>query len=136
VLDLLTSNIEPKDQLLEFSFDVLTLLHSANIDFSTLFGSRSEYSSWSKGTPDWSNFDWSSSDLYLQLINQQNLPLSEPLLNPKVKGSVVTFQANFPFTENLLNDLTIAAITIGSNFTDAESVAAATLFGPALIEVN
>jgi hypothetical protein len=132
----LSTNIQPKDQLLDFSFDIATLLKSANIDFSTLFGSKTAYESWSKGSPDWSSFKWSDSNLYIQLINQQNLPISEPLKNVKVDGSVVKFQADFPFTENLLNDLTIAAITVGSNFTSAEDVASATLFGPALIEVN
>jgi len=136
VLELLTTNIQPKDQLLDFSFDILTLLESANIDFSTLFGSNTGLQSWSKGSPDWSNFSWSNSNLYLQLINAQNLPISEPLLNVKVDGTVVSFQAEFDFTENLLNDLTIAAITVGTNFTSAETVANATLFGPALIEVN
>jgi hypothetical protein len=132
----LTTKIQPKDQLLDFSFDIATLLKSANIDFSSLFSSNTDYQSWSKGNPDWSSFSWSNSDLFLQLINQQNTPIGEPLQNVKVDGSVVSFQANFPFTENLLNDLTLAAITIGTNFTSAEAVANSTLFGPALIEVN
>jgi hypothetical protein len=83
-----------------------------------------------------SGFNWGSSGLYLQYINQQNVPIGVPLLNPKLSGTVVTFDANFPFEENLLNSLTIAAVTVGTNFTDARDVATHTLFAPALIEVN
>lgn len=82
------------------------------------------------------NFDWSSSNLYLQYINQQNTPISEPLQNVKISGTTVTFNANFPFVENELNSLTLAAVTVGTNFTSANDVAAHTLFAPALIEVN
>jgi hypothetical protein len=83
-----------------------------------------------------SGFNWGQSGLYLTYINQQNLPISVPLQSPQHTGTVVTFNADFPFEENLLNSLTIAAVTVGSNFTDANDVAAHTLFAPALIEVN
>jgi len=137
VLNLLTTNIQPVDQLLTFSFDINSLKNSANLDFGKLFsGSTSQYGSWAQGGSPSGNVDWTNSNLYLQYINQQNIPIPEQLQNVKVAGSVVTFQANFPFVENLLNGLTIGAVTVGSNFTSAQAVADATLFAPALIEVN
>jgi len=144
VLNLLTTNILPKDQNLQFSFDIASLKNSKNLDFSSLFSgsncgsSCSTYQqSWSKGSSgNMGSFDWSSSNLYLQYINQQNLPVAEKLQNVKLSGTTVTFDAFFPFTENLLNSLTIAAVTVGTNFTNANDVAQHTLFAPALIEVN
>jgi hypothetical protein len=88
-------------------------------------------------------------------INSQNLPVVE---KPKIisqKGDTVKVQAFLPFNKfiskssshdvdllspsNLspVNGLTIAAVTNSSGpFEDVPSVAAATLFGPALIEIN
>jgi hypothetical protein len=83
---------------------------------------------------DYSKFDWSV--LTLQYINQQNKPITEKLQNVKVQGSKVTFNAQFPFVKNLMNGLTLGAVTIGSGFDTAVQVANATLFAPALIEVN
>ncbi|KIW09028.1 uncharacterized protein PV09_00921 [Verruconis gallopava] len=141
-LNLLTSNIEPKDQELQFSFDIASLKNSANLDFQTLISKApsnyaSQYQGWSSGNyGNMGSFNWANSGLFLTYINQQNLPISVPIENAKLSGSVVTFNANFPFTENLLNSLTIAAVTIGQNFTSANDVAAHALFAPALIEVN
>jgi len=141
VLNLLTKNPKPVDQTLQFSFDIASLKNSKNIDFATLLSTAGpgpqNYQSWAQGSvSDLGSMDWSNSDLYLQYINQQNKPLAEKLQNVKVSGTVVTFEAFFPFTENLLNDLTIGAITVGTNFTNARDVAAHSLFAPALIEVN
>jgi hypothetical protein len=75
--------------------------------------------------------------LSLVLINQQNTPIIEPLKNVQVKDTVVTFTALFPFEKNILNGLTIAAVTIGKGpFASAKDVADASLFAPGLIEVN
>ncbi|KAF2011128.1 late sexual development protein [Aaosphaeria arxii CBS 175.79] len=77
--------------------------------------------------------DWSS--LSLVYINQQNVPIVEPLSNTSVEGETLTFTAPFPYEENLLTGLTIAAVTQGSGpFADADAVAQAALFGPGLIE--
>jgi len=54
----------------------------------------------------------------------------------KVQGSKVTFNAQFPFVENLLNGLTLGAVTIGSGFDTAVQVSNSSLFAPVLIEVN
>lgn len=75
--------------------------------------------------------------LSLVLINGQNTPLIETVQNAQVANGVATFQANFPFTENILDGLTIAALTSSAGpFASAEDVAKATIAGPGLIEVN
>jgi len=118
VLNLATKNIQPVDQTLTFTFDVKTLPSNTFISATT----------------DLSKFDWTT--LTLQYINQQNVPIPEPLTNVRVTGTVVTFDAFFPFVENLMNGLTIGAVTVGSGFATADQVADKTLFAPALIEIN
>lgn len=82
-------------------------------------------------------YDGNCEDLSLVYINQQNLPIVESVQHVKTDGKMVTFQASFPYTENLLNGLTIAAVTNSKGpFKSADEVAAATMFGPGLIEVN
>ncbi|KAF2427840.1 hypothetical protein EJ08DRAFT_688857 [Tothia fuscella] len=67
----------------------------------------------------------------------ENLINLKPLKNVRVNNTVVTFTALFPFEENLLNSLTIAAVTIGKGlFASAIDIANASLFAPGLIEVN
>ncbi|KAH7036316.1 hypothetical protein B0J12DRAFT_581914 [Macrophomina phaseolina] len=77
-------------------------------------------------------------DLSLVLINGQNLPIIEKLQNvKKLNGGVIQFDAEFPFDSNLLFGLTIAVVTnTDKGLTDVDKVADATVFGPALIEVN
>lgn len=73
----------------------------------------------------------------LVYINQQNIPIVEPLTNIAVSGATVTFSAQFPYDEFLMNGLTIAAVTNSTGpFANADAVAFATLFGPGLIEIN
>ncbi|KAF7187529.1 hypothetical protein HII31_11153 [Pseudocercospora fuligena] len=73
----------------------------------------------------------------LVYINQQNLPVVEQPKNIKVSGGKVSFQADFPFSANLMNGLTISAVTKSAGpFADADAVAADTLSGPGLIEIN
>ncbi|KAF4308160.1 hypothetical protein GTA08_BOTSDO03713 [Botryosphaeria dothidea] len=77
-------------------------------------------------------------DLSLVLINGQNLPIIEKLQNvKKLDHGVIQFDAAFPFDTNLLFGLTIAVVTnTDKGLTDVDKVADATVFGPALIEVN
>lgn len=77
-------------------------------------------------------------DLSLVLINGQNLPIVEKLNNvKKVDHGIVQFDAPFLFETDLLFGLTIAVVTNTSKgLTDVDKVADATVFGPALIEVN
>ena len=83
---------------------------------------------------------WKSdySGLSLVYINQQNLPVVEPLISPKLAAGVLSFQAYFPFNGTTFgNGLTIAAVTNSTGpFANANAVAAHTVAGPGLIEVN
>jgi hypothetical protein len=123
-LNLATKVVLPQDQTLTFNFDVSTLKPSGLPAGSPLGAGTSL-----------SGYNWNA--LSVQFINQQNKPIAAPLKNVKVSGTVVTFDVDFPFTANLLNGFTIAAVTVGSGpFDSAPAVAAQTLFGPGLIEVN
>lgn len=65
----------------------------------------------------------------LVFMNQQNLPVVKPLTND--------CQAEFPYDQFEMNGLTLAAVTPSAGpFANPDAVAAAALFGPALIEVN
>ena len=70
-------------------------------------------------------------------VNQQNLPVVEKPKDVKVDGTSVTVTAFFPGAKNIMDGLTIAVITNSAGpFQSADDVAAATLFGPGLIEIN
>ncbi|KEF58543.1 uncharacterized protein A1O9_06469 [Exophiala aquamarina CBS 119918] len=73
----------------------------------------------------------------MAFINGQNTPLVQEVNNINFQNGVATFEVDFPYTENLLNGLTIAALVAGNGpFADADEVAQATLAGPGLIEIN
>ncbi|KNG85620.1 sexual development protein (LsdA) [Aspergillus nomiae NRRL 13137] len=76
--------------------------------------------------------------LWLTYINQLNVPIVETLKVVSYKdGKKVVAKALFPYDENLLNGLTIAAVTNSAGpFAGVNDVAQATLFGPGLIIVN
>jgi hypothetical protein len=74
---------------------------------------------------------------WVTYINQQNVPVVENATVVSTSGSMVTVEALFPYSEFEMNGLTIAAVTNSSGpFASADAVAQATVFGPALIEVN
>lgn len=78
-----------------------------------------------------------TSSISLVYVNQQNLPVVEKPKKIRQHGDQVTFEALFPFDENLMNGLTIAVVTNSAGpFATADDVAQATLFGPGLIEIN
>jgi hypothetical protein len=78
-----------------------------------------------------------TSSISLVYINQQNLPIVEKVTDVRTKGDTVTFKAFLPFNKFIMNGLTIAAVTNSAGpFASADEVAAATLFGPGLIEIN
>jgi len=117
-LSLLTSPVQAADQTLSFSINTGTL---SNLN-STVANT-------------YKNYDWTKASV--AYINQLNQPVVVPITNPTTSGSVVTFSASFPYTKNLLNGLTIAAVTSSSGpFADAQGVADATLFAPGIIEIN
>lgn len=80
-------------------------------------------------------------NLFLTYINQLNAPISVPIEDAKKidddhSSITIQFSANFPGADNLMNGLTIAAVTKGKDFVDVGAVANNTLFGPGLIEIN
>lgn len=131
VLNLLTKEVAAKDQTLKFSFDLKSL------DASNVAGfvneSNKNWTMYNNGS--YSNYDWNKASLVY--INQQNIPVVEPLQKVEVSGMSVSFEAFFPYTKNLMNGLTIAAVTkCHGPFADASAVANEALFAPAFIEVN
>lgn len=75
--------------------------------------------------------------LFVTYINQQNVPVSVPVKDLSFSGNAIDFKASFPGKSNDLNGLTIAAVTTSSGpFASPDDVAAATVFGPGLIEIN
>jgi hypothetical protein len=117
-LTVTTQNIEPRTQPLNFSFPIPTW----------------DAASWNNHT--------STDNLTLVYINQQNLPIMEPIANLTVwNDDLVTFGANFPYEENLMNGLTIAAVARKPDpakgfFSSAEEVASYALVAPGLIDIN
>ncbi|KAL8946884.1 MAG: hypothetical protein Q9222_006776, partial [Ikaeria aurantiellina] len=73
-------------------------------------------------------------------ISGQNLPVTVPIIDAfqRMRQGETFVKAAFPFEAGFANGLTIAAIVTGttSNFSNPDAVAAATVYGPGLIEVN
>jgi len=71
-------------------------------------------------------------------ISGQNLPVTVPISNVNVEGGKSYFFAPFPYEQGFARGLTLGAVTVGSapSFSSAAQVANATLFGPALIEID
>lgn len=108
------ANVSPKDQTLEFSADL-----------------TSAPAGWEKYKE-----DSCDEELFVTYFTGQNLPVSEPVLGASFEGNVITFKANFPFSENIMEGLSIGALTTSGNFSGPDDVPAATLAAPALIQVN
>jgi hypothetical protein len=119
-LKLLTTGIQAQDQNLKFSIDTNTLK-----DKTVTVENAASYV----------NYDYSKAAVVF--INQQNAPLVKPIQSISQSGSVISFEANFPFSEFEMNGLTLALITANQGpFKNNQAVANATIFGPALIELN
>ncbi|KAK4544860.1 hypothetical protein LTR36_003764 [Oleoguttula mirabilis] len=77
------------------------------------------------------------SEYSVVFINQQNLPVVEPITNVKSSAGTVTFDAHFPGAQFIMDGLTIAAVTKSAGpFASVPEVAANSVFGPGLIEIN
>jgi len=74
--------------------------------------------------------------LWITYFTGQLLPISVPIVNAKWHGNVVTFEAEFPFSENIMEGLSIASLTIGGKFANPVEVVDATLAAPGLIQVD
>lgn len=71
-------------------------------------------------------------------LSGQNLPVTVPIGPVTSIAGFSHFNASFPFDSGFSHGLTIAALvnSTGETFASADAVAAATLFGPGLIEVG
>lgn len=78
----------------------------------------------------------SGEGLFVTYLTGQLLPISVPVQNVKWSGHEATFDAEFPFEENVMTGLTIAGLTVGGNFTGPDELPAKTLAAPGLIQVN
>jgi hypothetical protein len=80
----------------------------------------------------------SAANATLVYISGQNLPVSVPISNVTMAGNKTTFAASFPYQSGFDRGLTLGALVAGANkrFNSTADVAASTLFGPALIEVD
>ena len=105
-------NVLPKDQTLTFTADI-----SEAKDSKKYIGGTGQ-------------------DLFLTYFSGQLLPISEPITNVTWHGGRITFDAFFPFQQNVMQGLSIASLTTSNNFTAPGQVANATLAAPALIQVN
>ncbi|KAB5513278.1 hypothetical protein GE09DRAFT_1046995 [Coniochaeta sp. 2T2.1] len=76
------------------------------------------------------------SGLFVTYLTGQQLPISEPVQNVRWNGKQATFEAFFPYTENIMDGLTVAGLTTASNFAGPDDMPAATVAAPALIQVN
>jgi hypothetical protein len=78
-----------------------------------------------------------SSSLSLVYINQRNLPIVERLQSLVQQGNAVTFSVDFPYSQLMMNGLTLANVVhCAGPFTLATAIANSTVYGPALIEIN
>lgn len=70
-------------------------------------------------------------------ISGINLPVTVPITGEMTTGNVTHFRALFPFEEGFSNGLMLALVVNGTgSFATYDVVAAATVYGPRLIEVN
>ncbi|KAK2063350.1 late sexual development protein [Colletotrichum caudatum] len=74
--------------------------------------------------------------LFVTYLSGLNKPLSVPIQDPQWEGARITFTADFPFEQNSMFGLSIAALTFENAFTSPGDVAKSTLAGPGLIQVN
>lgn len=105
------ADIDARDQHLTFSADLTGVPAAANY-----VGGR-------------------GSGLFITYLTGQQLPISEPVQNVRWKGSQITFESFFPYTDNAMDGLSIAALTSSNNFTGPDDLPAATLAAPGLIQV-
>jgi hypothetical protein len=71
-------------------------------------------------------------------ISGQSLPITVPISNVSTQGGTTSFFAPFPYSDGFSRGLTIGALVSGylPKFNSSVEVAAATLYGPALIEIG
>ncbi len=81
-----------------------------------------------------------AADVSIAYISGQNVPVTVPIsgVNTDSNSGKTYFFADFPYEAGFARGLTIGALVTGANVTFGSSadVAAATLYGPALIEID
>jgi len=80
----------------------------------------------------------SAANASMVYISGQNLPVSVPIKNVNTDNGKTYFFADFPYDAGFARGLTLGALVQGANakFNSSAQVAANTLYGPALIEVD
>ncbi|KAK0702990.1 hypothetical protein B0T26DRAFT_838784 [Lasiosphaeria miniovina] len=104
--------VEPKDQTLSFSADL-----SGSSVLSKIINGN-------------------GADLTVVYFSGQLVPIKTPLTNVRWSGNVITFDANFPFTENVMSGLTVASLAIDGVFVVPGDVVGQTLAAPGLIQAD
>lgn len=80
---------------------------------------------------------YATDDLKVVYLNGQNTPVVKLLQNVQTVGDTVSFEAAFPYDEFVMSGLTVVAVTMGKDtFANANEVAAATIYGPGLLELD
>jgi hypothetical protein len=74
--------------------------------------------------------------LYATFVTGQQLPASVAISNAKWSGSVISFEATFPYTDLVAHGFSHAALTTSCNFSSVDAVPDATLAAPGVIQVN
>lgn len=118
-------------------FDLLSLVTPGE-EITSSQDSTLEYTFQTTNSTSPPSQNYAQESLYLTYVNQQNVPFSVPIqITGLEDNGAVSFTAPFPGQSQEMNGLTIAALTnCDGPFATVDDVAAATIFGPALIEVN
>lgn len=104
--------LEPKDQTLSLSADL-----------STSEAAKAYVGGDGKG-------------LYATFVTGQQLPASVAVSNVKWEGAVISFEANFPYTELVAHGFSHVSLTTACDFKSVDAIPDATLAAPGAIQVN
>ncbi|TQV91024.1 COPII coat assembly protein sec16 [Cordyceps javanica] len=75
-------------------------------------------------------------DLFLTYTTGQQKPVSLDISNVKWDNGMISFDADFPFSENVMDGFSHAALTTGNVFESADDVTHCALAGPTVIQVR
>lgn len=117
-----------KDTEITFTIDLEDTRHQPLPDFKVQSFPKASADQFTKK---YSRNNWSG--LFITYLNGQQVPASVPIKNPKLKGTTLTFNADFPFSKFDMFGLSIAALTDKANPTDEDDLFAHAVRGPALL---
>ncbi len=75
-------------------------------------------------------------DLFLTYTTGQQKPVSLEISNVKWANGMISFDADFPFSENVMGGFSHAALTTGNVFESADDLTHCTLAGPGIIQIR